>query len=179
MKRIVYTILAIIGFGLISATAQRANVGVNFSGAAPLGDNADFYNAGAGADVSFDYYFNDRFDVGVEAGFEALPYDADGLDGERLTIVPVQVTAAIHKDLATWVDLYGELGAGTFTFGSSLEGVDADTYAGVSPRVGLAFELSENQWFLDTNLEYRHVFTDVEPDFNTLGLNIGLLYTIF
>lgn len=179
MKRILYTIAAIIGVGLATATAQRANVGLNFSGVAPLGDNADFYNAGAGADFSFDYYFNDRFDVGFEAGFEALPYDAEGLDDEHLTLVPVQVTAAIHKDLATWVDLYGELGAGMFTFSSTIEGVDSDTYAGVSPRLGLAFELSENKWFLDTNLEYRHVFTDVEPDFNTLGLNVGFLYTIF
>lgn len=172
----------------VHAQDQGANVGINFSVAGPLGDNSDYYKPGFGGDISFDYYFNKTFDLGVEVGYKAFGYDdytvrENGIEYEvtqdgHLNMVPILLTAGFHGDVNEDIDFYGELGGGAFIFSDS-ETDDSETYGGLSPRLGLAFELSEDLLFLDVNANYTHVFTDGDSDFNTLGLNIGLLYTVF
>ncbi len=57
------------------------------------------------------------------------------------------------------------------------------TYGGISPRVGLAFELTP-LFFLDVNVNYNHVFSEdtgaliPSPNYDWIGLNVGVLYTI-
>lgn len=176
MKRIL-TFFTVFSIVLIAheSSAQKVNVGLNAAASIPLEDNGDLFKAAPGFDGSLDYYFNNVIDVGVEAGFRSFRYDDDAFDGERLNVVPVQATVGVHNDLGDIVDLYGELGGGVFFMSSSFSD-ESDSYGGLSPRVGLAVELA-NDWFLDTNLNYTHVFTEGD-DFNWLGVKFGLLYTI-
>ena len=56
-----------------------------------------------------------------------------------------------------------------------------DTYFGLSPRIGAAFELSST-WFLDVNVNYNFILSQDDatgmPNLGYLGLNLGILYTI-
>ncbi len=184
MKKIVLGLICTLGLlGSSSLSAQKLNVGLNGAASLPLGDFADLTTFGFGGDVSLDYYFNDKFDLGIEAGYRAFPYDPDLADGETFNLIPIQLTAGYHTDIDDWIDLYGELGGGIFIASSSIEGSESMTYGGVSPRVGLAFELT-SLLFLDVNVNYNFVFSEettnasFNPNFNWIGLNVGLLYTI-
>lgn len=187
MKRLVFSaILGLITIGPISA--QKMNIGANLAGGLPLGDLGNGTNFGIGGDVSLDYYFNDRFDLGLEAGYKTFPYSNTALDGEAINIIPIQLTAGFHNDIDDWIDLYGELGGGIFISSSTLANSESYTDAGISPRIGVAFELTP-LFFLDVNVNYTHVFSEetetingvdaqVFPTMNWVGLNVGILYTI-
>ncbi|MEQ8469904.1 MAG: outer membrane beta-barrel protein [Marinoscillum sp.] len=155
--------------------AQKVNVGVNASASVPLGDNSDTFKAASGFDASLDYYFNDKVDFGVESGYKGFRYDADELDGEHRSVVPLLATLGLHNDIGDMLDLYGELGGGVFFMSTTLND-EQQNYGGLSPRLGVAVDLSE-KWFLDTSLNYTHVFSD-GADFNWVGLKFGILYTI-
>lgn len=176
MKRLL-TFIAFFSLGLMAnqAYAQKVNFGVNASASVPLGDNNDTFRAASGFDASLDYYFNKQVDLGVETGYKRFRYDADELDGEHRNVVPVLATLGLHNDLGDLVDLYGELGGGVFLMSSTLND-QKDSFGGISPRMGVAVELSD-KWFLDTNLNYTHVFSD-GTDFNWVGLKFGVLYTL-
>lgn len=192
MKRLIFT--ATLCFGMLAtAIAQKANVGVNLAGALPMGDLSNASNFGYAGDVSFDYYFSDNFDLGLEVGYRRFgySYESFGLDGEGINLVPVLITPAFHTDIDDWMDFYGELGVGMY-FGESRSAPENGDFAsfGASPRVGIAFELTPTVFF-DLNVNYNYVMTDaytetyrgteytlVPENLQYLGLNVGLLYTI-
>lgn len=184
MKKIT-SIVALMSAVLLSSGlyAQKINVGVNAAGAIPVGDFGNLTTFGFGGDVSLDYYFNDKFDVGIEAGYRAFPYDDALASGENINLIPIQLTAAYHMDIDDWIDLYGELGGGLFLASSSIAGSETEAYGGISPRIGAAFELTP-EWFLDVNVNYGMVFSEdtspatFNPNFNWVGINVGILYTI-
>ncbi len=184
MKKVTSSLMLIMSILATSTVfAQKINIGVNGAAALPMGDFGDLTTFGFGGDISVDYYFNDKFDLGIEAGYRAFPYDNAFLDGEHMSLIPIQLTAAYHTDVADWIDLYGELGGGVFIASSSISGSESETYGGISPRVGAAFELSP-EWFLDVNVNYSMVFSEettnasFTPNFNWIGINVGILYTI-
>lgn len=176
-KLIILTLGLIIGVMVIPAHAQKGkiNFGVNAATSFPLGDNSDVNKAAWGVDGSLDYYFNEHVDLGVEAGYRAFPYKAESLSDEQMNMVPLLLTLGLHNDLGDILDLYGELGGGAYMMSNSVNS-NKSTYGGLSPRVGMAIELSDN-WFLDTAVDYTHVFTDGD-DFNSVGLKFGVLCTI-
>lgn len=182
MKKLLLT-LALVGGVISFASAQKMNIGVNGAAAMPLGDFGDAATFGGGADLSLDYYFNDLFDMGIETGYK---YFGGELEGSSFSVIPAQLTAGFHTDIDDWIDLYGELGGGLFIVSSEYElgGTtfsSSDNFGGISPRVGMAFELN-SEWFLDVNVNYTHIFAKDEtigrPDYNWVGLNLGILYTI-
>jgi len=169
--------------------SQKANIGINLNGSLPMGDFANASDFGYAGDVSFDYYFNDHFDLGIEVGYRRFGYSY--LDDQGINLVPVLLTPAFHTDIDDWMDFYGELGLGMY-FGESQTFPDDADFAdfGVSPRVGIAFELTPTVFF-DLNVNYNYVMTDaytanirgsqeiiVPENLQYLGLNVGLLYTI-
>ena len=101
-----------------------------------------------------------------------------------MSIIPVQLTAAYHQDVADFMEVYGELGGGMFIASSSVAGSESETYGGISPRIGAAFELTP-EWFLDVNVNYSMVFSEentamsINPNYNWIGINVGILYTIW
>lgn len=185
MKRVLFS--ALLGMSLLftsQVNAQKLNIGVNGAAALPLGDLADGTDFGFGGDLTLDYYFNDKFDLGIEAGYKTFPYSSDLADGEAINVIPIQLTAGYHMDIDDWIDLYGELGGGLFITSSTLSGAESYTDAGISPRIGVAFELTP-LLFLDVNANYTHVFSEETvrgmqawPTMNWVGLNVGLLYTL-
>ncbi len=194
MKKLLFSM--ILGAGLISSgtlSAQRLNLGVNLATGLPMGDFSDGgATFGIGGAVSLDYYFNDKFDVGIEVGFLNFPYE-EPFDDLALSMIPIQLTGAYHADLTEVMEFYGELGVGYFVLGGDVADLLADKgYLGVSPRLGLAYELSD-RLFLDFNVNYTQVFsgktyteddgfggtTEVEQTaISYLGFNLGLLVTI-
>lgn len=152
-----------------SANGQKLNFGVSSSGALPLGDIYSSSNIGFGGGLSLDYYFNDKFNLGLEARYLTFNLTPD--------LLPISLTAAVHHDIDDWIDLYGELGAGAYISNSSLRA--PSTYFGFSPRVGLAFELT-SLLFLNVSANYHYVFSeaDLMYDYNWVGLDVGLLYTL-
>ncbi len=177
MKRTLFvSMLSIFLVSLTQLNAQKANIGVNLAGAFPV---SSFYSAadfGFGGDVSFDYYFNDKFDLGIEAGYRAFPLNAPNADGEAVNVIPIQLTAGWHNDVNDWIDFYGEIGGGLFLTTNTYQDVSR-TNSGISPRLGFAFELTP-LLFLDVNANYTHVFATEGNDLDYLGLNVGLLYTL-
>lgn len=185
MKKIVlfaFTLIMFLSFN--KAHAQKANIGINVSPVLPLGDLSNVTDFGIGGDVSFDYYFNDHWDLGIEAGY--LNFNYPDLDASHISFIPIQLTGGAHMDLDDWIDLYGELGAGAFItntktvytnlMGATQTTTSSNAYFGLSPRVGLAFELN-SIWFLDVNVNYDIAFADPNS-LSYLGLNVGILYTI-
>lgn len=169
MKRFTFFIFLGLLLGGTSLNAQKLNIGVNGTGALPLGEMAGGNNFGAGGGISLDYYFNDKFDLGIEAGYVGFNLSPDFL--------PISLTAALHQDINDWIDLYGELGTGAYIGNSSI--IATKAYFGVSPRVGVAFELT-SLLFLDVNINYHYVLSNADFTYNAnwVGLNLGLLYTL-
>src|SRR5690606_24156410 len=65
MKRVLFS--ALLGMSLLftsQVNAQKLNIGINGAAALPLGDIADDTDFGFGGDLTLDYYFNDKFDLG-------------------------------------------------------------------------------------------------------------------
>lgn len=176
-KLVILTTTFILSIVAFNASAQngKINLGLNASTSHPLGDNKDMLNSGWGFDGSLDYYFGQRFDMGIESGLRSMSYKSEGMTDENLTVVPVLLTLGLHNDLGEMVDLYGELGGGSYFMTSSLDS-NTENYGGLSPRVGLALDLSNN-WFLDTSFDYTHIFSE-GTDMNWVGVKFGLLYTI-
>ncbi|WP_421871820.1 outer membrane beta-barrel protein [Marinoscillum sp.] len=176
-KLIIVTTIIVLTFTTIASNAQegKINFGLNAATASPLGDNNDILKAGWGVDGSLDYYFGEHFDLGIESGFRSFQYEEEAFENEKFTVVPVLLTMGLHNDLGDIVDLYGELGGGPYIFSSSASDT-TDSYGGISPRIGIAVELSDN-WFLDTGVDYTHVFSE-GTDLNWVGVKFGLLYTI-
>lgn len=184
-----------LALGLVSykANAQAANIGGHLSTAIPFGDLAEFSPFGFGGGLSFDYYFNDFVNIGLELEHLYLPIEDS--DGEAFGITPILLTGAYHTDFGDAFDFYGGLGVGAFIASSTIEGTESATNFGFSPRVGVAFEIAD-ELFLDLSLRYslildgeaeqtqniggQTVVTQPETS-NTsyLGFNVGLLYTIF
>ncbi len=124
MKKTVLTLIcATLLIGSHSLIAQKINIGVNANAGLPLGDFGKISNIGFGGDLSFDYYFNDKFDLGIEGGYRSFLYDSDQapFDGETVNLIPILVTAGYHMDFDDWLDLYGELGGGVFIASSSMQ----------------------------------------------------------
>lgn len=181
--------ILLLGFMVVLASitspgllAQKMNIGLNGALSLPLGDLDNGSNVGFGGDVSLDYYFNDRFDLGIEAGVRS--FSNDGVDGS-FTSVPLLLTGGVHQDIDDWIDLYGELGLGAYVSKRKVElpffgtQTASGTYFGFSPRVGAAFELS-SVFFLDVNIKYHYVLSDADfgYNYNFLGFNVGVLYTL-
>ncbi|WP_421763133.1 outer membrane beta-barrel protein [Ekhidna sp.] len=173
MKKTILLFGILTAIFISSASAQKMNAGVSLGPVFPTGDASDFLETGFRFDGSVDYYFNDKFDMGVEVGYMTMSFE--GID-ESQNMVPLQITAGYHNDLGSSVDLYGELGGGVFFISNSINN-ESDSYGGISPRLGAAFELQEDLLFLDTNINYTSIFTEGD-NLNLMGLNIGLLYTI-
>ena len=176
-KLIILTTAVILSLITLEANAQKGkiNFGVNATTASPLGDNGDILKAGWGFDGSLDYYFGEHFDMGIESGLRSFNYKSESLNDDKLSVVPVLLTMGLHNDLGDIVDLYGELGGGAYIFSSTLSS-ENENYGGISPRIGLAIDLSNN-WFLDTGVDYTHIFSE-GTDMNWVGVKFGLLYTI-
>lgn len=172
MKKILTGILTL--FIISSAFSQKMNVGFSIGPAMPIGDIGDALKTGLKFDGSLDYYFNDKFDLGLETGY--MTFGFENADGKQ-NIVPVQLTAGLHTDLSASTDFYAELGGGLFFVSNSFND-ESESYGGISPRLGAAFELQEDLLFLDTNVSYTSIFTDGDSNLNLVGVNIGLLYTI-
>ncbi len=132
-----------------------------------------------------DYYPNDKFNVGIEGEF--IAFGIDGIDGESLTLIPLQLTGAYHTDLTDELDFYVGTGVGLFIQSATFEDAESESDLGITPRVGLAYELGD-LLFLDFNVRYGWVFngeseeffgvTVESPDWTYLSFNLGLLYTI-
>jgi len=167
-KRILLTLLLGIIFSS-AAMSQKMNIGISGGPMFPIGDGSDAYDTGFGFDGSFDYYPSDKFNVGLEAGYKPFSSEFGDLD-----VVPILLTAAYHNDIGTTTDLYAELGGGIY----SVSNGESETYGGVSPRIGLAFELTPDLLFLDSNVSYNTILVDEGDNFNWVGVNVGLLYTI-
>ncbi len=183
MKRILLTLGCVLALAIPHSTlAQKANIGLNLAGALPLGNLDNMSDFGPGGDLTFDYYFNDRFDLGVELGYRRFGY-SEPFDELEMSIMPLLLTAGLHTDISDNIDLYGELGGGAYMISRPFfdsEGAESsvdETFGGVSPRIGMAMDLSD-LLFLDVSLAYNHVFIESD-DLNWLGLKVGLLYTIF
>ncbi len=183
MKKLVFALSAMLGLVTYQANAQASNIGVHLSTAFPMGDFGEFTNFGIGGGLTYDYYFNDNFNLGIEGEFLNFAYDSEFLDGESFNLVPILLTGAYHTDFGNELDFYGGLGAGIFLKSSSVEGSESESDFGISPRIGVAYELGD-RLFLDVSVRYGLIFdaTDeggVSTD-NTsfLGANIGILYTI-
>ncbi len=194
MKKLLFTLSIALTAFTFQANAQ-SNIGVNLSTALPIGDFSDFTNFGVGGGISYDYYFNDKFDLGLEAEFLAFPVDAAGIDGS-FGLIPILVTGGYHTDYGNEIDFYGELGAGAFLGTNPLDD-EISTNFGISPRIGIAIELG-NRLFFDASIRYGLVFdaqeattetitsngftftTETAATGNTsyLGLNLGILYTL-
>lgn len=178
MKRLLILASALALFLITNqANAQRGkiNFGLNAATSSPLGDNSNVYKAGWGFDGSLDYYFGQHFDMGIESGLRKMNYKAENQSDDHLSVVPVLLTLGLHNDIGEIVDLYGELGGGTYFMSSTLNS-ETNNYGGLSPRIGIAIDLSNN-WFLDTAVDYTHIFND-GTDMNWVGVKFGLLYTI-
>lgn len=177
MKRLVLACtLGILFLASPNLMGQKVNIGINGAVALPFGDFSDFVDLGFGGDVSLDYYFNDKFDLGVEVGYRTFAFD-EGLGDGNYNIIPLQLTAGYHTDIDDWIDFYGELAGGAYIVSLSEGNSDSETYGGISPRLGLAFELTD-ELFLDVNVSYTTIFVDGPAEPNWLGLNVGLLYTL-
>lgn len=175
MKKLVFSTVVIFAMALShSLSAQKFNIGANGALAIPLGDAADLLDIGFGGDLSANYYFNDKVDIGVEVGFRSFANDAD----VAYHIIPLQLTGAYHQDIDDFMDLYGELGVGLFMFTGD---IDSESFFGLSPRVGAAFELTP-ELFLDVNVNFNTIFPNddfgSDGNFNYLGVNLGILYTL-
>lgn len=145
----------------------KVNLGINASSAFYTGTVADIYKPGFGFGASFDYYFSDRFDLGLEATYWSIPFESDLIDNANL--LPVLLTAGLHKDAGYNLDVYGELGSGLYFFEGSND-------FGLSPRIGIALDLSEKM-FLNTQVNYTSVFTPGD-NLSWFGVDFGLLFTI-
>lgn len=193
MKKLSSIILVCLSFLMVqTVSAQKNNFGINLGAALPMGDFGDIVKPGFGGDVSFDHYFNDNVHVGLEAGIRLFKIDVPdvvptlpGLPNieiepmeynENINIIPILLTAGYHKDANSMLDLYGELGAGVFISGSMLEGGDSTTDFGLSPRIGAAFEMSDNLFF-DVNADYSIIFTEGNST-SWIGVNVGILMTL-
>lgn len=190
MKKLLFS-LSIAFTAFTFQSHAQSNIGVNLSTALPIGDFANNTNFGIGGGISYDYYFNDKFDLGLEAEFLAFPVDAAGIDGS-FGLIPVLVTGGYHTDYGNEIDFYGELGVGVFLGTNPLDD-DITTNFGISPRIGLAFELG-NRLFFDASIRYGLVFDAQDAETVTsngftvstaavgntgyLGLNLGILYTL-
>lgn len=180
MKKIVssLTLVLILVVFVENAYGQGLNVGLNLSGNLPAGDNTDMLHPGVGGNLSIDFYFSKKLNVGFEIGYQSFDYDSD-LDifkDENISVVPILLTGAVHKDISEKVDFYSELGAGIYTTWSGIPGGSSKTNGGLSPRLGFAFKLNSDLFF-DTNLNYNHIFSD-GSDLNWFGLNVGVLYSL-
>jgi outer membrane protein W len=182
MKKLVLTLSIVLAGFTYEASAQASNIGVNLSTALPLGNLANATNFGIGGGLSYDYYFNDHFDLGIEGEFIAFPYDLQNASGSS-NLIPVLVTGGYHTDYGNEVDFYGELGAGmyfsSFTIDYEDENIQDQTGNsadfGISPRIGIALEMG-NRLFFDASIRYGLIFDTAETSY--LGLNLGILYTI-
>ncbi len=191
MKKLLFSM--ILGVGLVAGgtlSAQKTNLGVNLATGLPLGDFSDGgAGFGIGGGASLDYYFNDKFNIGVEAQF--LNFNYSDLDAS-LGIIPIQLTGAYHQDITDEMELYGELGVGYFLLTGDVADLFIDSgYLGFSPRVGLAYELTD-RLFLDLNVNYSMILsektetvdqggievTTEQANIAYLGINLGLLVTI-
>ncbi len=125
-----------------------------------MGNLGNSTNFGIGGGLSYDYCFNDHFDLGFEAEFLAFPYNLQGASGSN-NLIPVLVTGGYHTDYGNEVDCYGELGAGmyfsSYTIDYNNENIEDQTGSsadfGISPRVGVALELG-NRLFFDASIRY-------------------------
>ena len=177
-KLFLLTFLASSSFFLSSKSmAQKANIGANLALSGIVGENSEFYNIGLGGDITFDYYFNDKLHLGLETGTRSYGFDSEIID-ESLVIIPLLITGGLHTDLGSSIDLYGELGTGPYFTTTTIENSDTETNLGLSPRVGVAFNIKDDKLFLDFSTDYTHIFSE-NDDFNSLGFRAGLLYTIF
>lgn len=180
MKKIAFAMAAVAALFCFEGHAQKMNVGINASPSLPLGDFGDAAEFGIGGGLSFDYYFNDHFNLGVEGEYIVFPVEADNVD-ESFNLIPVQLTGAYHTDAENILDLYAGTGVGIFTMGSSVEGTESNSNFGISPRVGLAWEISDLLFF-DFNVRYSMIFSEDEKTGGTnssyLGFNVGLLYSL-
>ncbi|HAD98344.1 MAG TPA: hypothetical protein DCG19_13115 [Cryomorphaceae bacterium] len=185
MKKLLFSM--ILGAGLIGCgtlSAQQSNLGINLATALPMGDAGDGYDFGVGGGLSFDYYFNQQFDLGVEVQFINMPLKETDVS---LAVIPIQLTGAYHADLTDILEFYGELGAGFFLLNLSAGELEDPGYFGASPRLGLAMDLTD-RLFLDFNVNYTFIASEVEADASIdnfsasnltyLGFNLGLLYTV-
>lgn len=160
---------------------HKANIGSIFWIVRPLGNDGDLYETGIGGNFSFDYYINNRFHIGAEVGLISADYNDPNGVKEHLNLVPVVLTAGVHTDLGNSIDLYGEIAGGKFNFATTVKGEASKAPGGISPRIGIAFNICNDKLFMDINTHYIYVFKEAInlDNYSSVGFGIGLLYTVF
>jgi outer membrane protein W len=189
MKKVIFSFILALGTISYQANAQ-SNIGAHISTALPVGDFGEATDFGIGGGLTYDYYFNNHFNLGLEA--EYINFAFNDIDAS-VNLIPVMVTSAYHSDFGNEIDLYGGLGVGAMIKTFSIDAFDTETDLAISPRIGLAYELG-NRLYLDVSLRYALVF-DAQEESTTssggftitqeavgntgfVGLNIGILYTL-
>ncbi len=156
--------------------------------ALPVGDFDGHATFGLGGGLSVDYYFNENFHLGIEGEYIKFG-EGEDLIASNLSAISIQLTGAYHTDLSDVVDFYIGSGIGIFIMDNEevgLTGFYSGSIFGITPRVGVALELTD-QLFLDFNLRYGlGISKDVNqgggqsltpPNVSYIGFNLGLLYS--
>lgn len=180
MKNLALALAAVAVLFSVETQAQKMNVGLHAAPSLPLGDFGDIAEFGIGGGLSLDYYFGDHFNIGLEGEYIAFPIEADNID-ESWNLTPIQLTGAYHSDAGNILDLHAGTGIGVFIVSSSAEGAESSSELGITPRAGLAWEITDLLFF-DFNIRYGLVFSDDEEagpsNLSYLGFNVGLLYSL-
>lgn len=223
LKNAVLTLALALG-ALSFANAQMMRAGIHVTPSLPMGDFSDqpafdftdintFYPLGAGFGIGgnlfANFYPNENFHIGLEAGFRTYSFDLDSLEGlvdkrgGSVNIIPIQATAAYHTDAEGELDIYFGTGVGLFLVSRSFDDPDIDAEGGLysgseamigfSPRVGLSYELADNLR-LDGNVNFTYVLGNEEgtldpntfdlkltgyPDLMMINVNLGIAFLLF
>ncbi len=201
MKNFIKTsfIVAILLGTVQFSKAQDITGGVNVMLGLPMGTFGDAAGFGIGGGIEGNYFIQDKFSVGIEAGYLAFAAkDVLGIDNSA-TMIPV-LAKATYFFMEDEFMPYASLGVGFYAVTTKIEGellgvsFDSETDLGgfgISPRVGAQYEVGDGFW-INANVQYNLLFngettestvggvtveTETDPT-NYLGINVGVIFTL-
>lgn len=173
-----------------SQQAWRNQFALDIGAGIPVGDYADKNEVKSGFGVDATYYLQmskmRKLFLSASVGYVSFPIDygkgsIQDWDAS-MSMIPITLGLRYNFKLTGLQPYVGfELGyymqtISVETFNSSNEDTRED--AGIIPKAGIRYPLM-NQLDFDANIKYHHIFRDDDyDDFQYLGINIGVAYTI-
>lgn len=161
MKKILFTVAAVLGFAAVSHAQEGFKVGAN--AALPIGDAGDLSTFSVGLDVAYLFEVSDAFYLGAATGFtnafgEEVDFGFATVEVEDVQFVPVAAAARYY-----FADsFYGGADLG-YAFGIT-EGMDGGFY--YRPKVGYNFSD-----LVGVNVSYTGVSLE-GGSWDTVGLGV-------
>ena len=149
---------------LIFATSKaQVNVGANFIFAFPNGNFGDIASPAIGGDIDINYFFGDKFSLGVEVQFVNFANNSDAIFDVDMQVIPISLKAEYYLSDTKLRPFVG-LGVGYYlvegdihlgTQGTGLQ-FNLDGF-GVSPRFGFVYDFT-NTSAVVFNMQYNVMF---------------------